>query len=698
MSNAQQPHNAGKKTLRSKQSDEPTSQRPALRFGQPNLNARQIAKSLLPYSDDPISLLLWPPNLFAFTGSILGLTGAYYLIVSPPRDENNDIRQTWPPKPDDKEIDDNEQEFLMYEWLYEWIENHKEAVNQEKGKNKDLNDWAYYVRTVGWEWRKRIGECEESYLEKILHPSGVEETGGESTIEDVIKDIVPAEVLKIWELFSSGFSPGMDGDIMDLRCNAEENKMRKAHWIFFVLLVTLHAIADEACSGWGKRKSIHIPGETKKTPAQKFAERQLSARGTLATINEHRCRVLPKRHTPIIGTTLRSLSSNLAFHRSSVDVVWRQSVNSPLIKKTNEGAKEDEKGEISSLQVLLFPWPFDVRATDFKSMKVLGESVVASHKSEAFFEYDPTSEDEEERGKIKNFRLLLRATIERAIKEAGRIDLVILPESSISEDYVKELEKVLKENNISGYIAGVRIKGAFQPVRNGKAKASKRRFNRNVVYCRMFDTKSWVPIAREEYRQDKHHRWRLTRTQVRQYQLGGSLSSKKDWWEGTKLVSRKVTFINIGENLTICPLICEDLARQEPIADLVRTVGPSLVITILMDGPQTSDRWPANYASVLADDPGCSVITLTSIGMVNRYQVPWREKSRAVAHWKEAQGIPTPIELDDDETGIILYLNVDVKKEKIADGREEQVGTSYLTLGGINHIKDSKGLRLKLMS
>src|SRR6185436_9889999 len=105
--------------------------------------------------------------------------------------------------------------------------------------------------------------------------------------------------------------------------------------------------------------------------------------------------------------------------------------------------------------------------------------------------------------------------------------------------------------------------------------------------------------------------WRLTRTQVKQYQLGGSLLSKKEWWEGTKLVSRKVTFINVGENLTICPLICEDLARQEPIADLIRTVGPSLVITILMDGPQKRERWSARYASVLSEDPGSAVITLT---------------------------------------------------------------------------------------
>lgn len=65
-------------------------------------------------------------------------------------------------------------------------------------------------------------------------------------------------------------------------------------------------------------------------------------------------------------------------------------------------------------------------------------------------------------------------------------------------------------------------------------------------------------------------------------------------------------------------LVCEDLARQDPAADLIRAVGPNLLIALLMDGPQLSGRWPARYASVLAEDPGTSVLTLTSLGMAER--------------------------------------------------------------------------------
>jgi len=49
-------------------------------------------------------------------------------------------------------------------------------------------------------------------------------------------------------------------------------------------------------------------------------------------------------------------------------------------------------------------------------------------------------------------------------------------------------------------------------------------------------------------------------------------------------------------------LICEDLARLDPVNDLVRAVGPNLVMSLLMDGPQLTTRWPARYATVLADD------------------------------------------------------------------------------------------------
>ena len=79
---------------------------------------------------------------------------------------------------------------------------------------------------------------------------------------------------------------------------------------------------------------------------------------------------------------------------------------------------------------------------------------------------------------------------------------------------------------------------------------------------------------------------------------------------------RSLQFLELSEGLTLVAVVCEDLARLDEVAELLRDVGPTLVVTILLDGPQLARRWTARYASVLADDPGTAVLTLTAHGMV----------------------------------------------------------------------------------
>jgi hypothetical protein len=125
--------------------------------------------------------------------------------------------------------------------------------------------------------------------------------------------------------------------------------------------------------------------------------------------------------------------------------------------------------------------------------------------------------------------------------------------------------------------------------------------------------------------------------------------------------------------MTLCHLICEDLARQDPIADLIRHIGPSLVVTILLDGPQRTDRWSSRYASVLSEDPGCSVITLTSFGLVKRWSSPYRPLSRAVALWSEKDRPIREIELATGADAVLLNLEVEKTSEVTADGRKESI-------------------------
>ncbi len=109
----------------------------------------------------------------------------------------------------------------------------------------------------------------------------------------------------------------------------------------------------------------------------------------------------------------------------------------------------------------------------------------------------------------------------------------------------------------------------------------------------------------------------LDSLQIENYGLATQLRPQKFWWEGIELPHRNLHFFVLRDWLCGCVLICEDLARQDPAGHIVRAVGPDLVIALLFDGPQIPTRWPAYHATVLADDPGSSVLTLSCLGMTN---------------------------------------------------------------------------------
>jgi hypothetical protein len=164
------------------------------------------------------SLLLWPPNLFAFTSLILGTTGAYYLVVSPPRDEEDPYarRQIWPPQ------------------------------KYEETDFGTENRWEERVRDLGQDWRKQLNNKSRSYFIENLYNASLDVL----ILDKIIQEATPLGIQDIWKNFSSGFDKN---DIKDLLCKSEDSEIRDTHWKYFVDLMTLHAIADEACVGWGIR-------------------------------------------------------------------------------------------------------------------------------------------------------------------------------------------------------------------------------------------------------------------------------------------------------------------------------------------------------------------------------------------------------------------------------------------------------------
>jgi hypothetical protein len=195
--------------------------------------------------------------------------------------------------------------------------------------------------------------------------------------------------------------------------------------------------------------------------------------------------------------------------------------------------------------------------------------------------------------------------------------------------------------------------------------------------------------TQETHYQGKHHRWRLDPSQVAAYGLGHAMSDKSHWWEAIRIGERTCSFFGVNKWLTFCALICEDLARQDPVAQLVRSVGPNLVIALLMDGPQVAQRWSARYATVLADDPRSSVLTLTSAGMVDLAISQDGRGPRSVGLWKDAHSPARPIVLNPKAEGVVVSLGCRMMEEWTADGRDDEKSTGYLALTGIHQVYPS---------
>jgi len=254
---------------------------------------------------------------------------------------------------------------------------------------------------------------------------------------------------------------------------------------------------------------------------------------------------------------------------------------------------------------------------------------------------------------LDRFERVLRASK----AQADEIHGVVLPELAVTDTDLPEIWKRL----------AAAFPGAFLIAGTGAAPVKKEFYSKNEVACWFGSPRKGVPLP---ISQKKHHRWLLDSSQLQQYgltpRLGGQLL-----WENIGLGARELKFFPLTGSLTLCFLICEDLARPDPIGDLIRAVGPNLVIALLMDGPQLTHRWAARYAAALADDPGSSVLSLTSIGMARLSTPLGKPESRVVALWKDASRGPFEIELPQDADALVLNLSLDQTEEWSADGRSD---------------------------
>jgi hypothetical protein len=397
-------------------------------------------------------------------------------------------------------------------------------------------------------------------------------------------------------------------------------------WATCCDLLTLHALADKASEGAG------LPPSDPETAVEFLtrANDKLGVTGSLAELPTDRIRVLPKMRTPQVGITIRSLSHHLSVCRSEVDVQWQ---TYPSFVDTQR-----------DIRLLLCPWPLWVDADDFAECPGKLANLPSAY---GFFSYSP---------RVQFDLSMLKRTL-GAASRIGSIDGVVLPEACVLESDIGPIQEALTVYKIPLLLTGVRGPRT------------------NHAYLGLLDQtqNTWG-----SFRQDKHHRWQIDRGQIESYGL--ELKAEKLWWEAIDVPRRALTFVTFSSWLTMCHLICEDLSRQEPVTGVVRGVGPNLVVALLQDGPQLKVRWPGQYASVLADDPGSSVLTLTSLGMALRSRKAGAfSECPTIALWADRDQ-KQEIQLERNAVAVLITVRPKESTEWTADGRSDGQVAGLLSL------------------
>jgi hypothetical protein len=461
----------------------------------------------------------------------------------------------------------------------------------------------------------------------------------------------------------SGPLPELLSEEWEAFCERAEDPLERLvsgdDWRMCEALITLHAIADEACAGLG----LALDRADARGCIYRARARELLAQtGSLARIPTDALRVLPKTLTSPSGTSQRSLSRYACMLGPRIDIRWYK------LPARRRGTGP----EAEAVNLLLLPWPLRVRESDFRPL----DGSVRGQDGERFglFQFAPSEKLDLD---------LLDRVLLAARDEVEAVDVVFLPETAVDESEVADLEALLDDHGVGFVNAGVRGHPA-QPgglARNWVHTGISPKLQKGGRDPRATG-EEWFHI-----RQPKLNRWSLDEAQVYQYHLGGVLHPHIRWWEGIEVPPRLLQVVELGEGITLVILVCEDLAQSDGLADVLRAVAPTAVAAFLLDGPQLGSRWAARYASVLADDPGSAVTTLTSFGMTERSRPHGPDASRVIALWKDpARGL-REIPLEPGAQGVLLSTCLDRTKRRSADGRTPVANATETFLGSVYQIR-----------
>lgn len=493
----------------------------------------------------------------------------------------------------------------------------------------------------------------------------------------------PEFVQEQWEIILKAWGSRASVTLLRGAKNKQGKLVTRDWWAaIFVLLIA----SDEASEGLGHfifdehgvgnlpdastaRKLFHKDGLHNKIPdigstmyrltnnawrvddvGNKHAKMSLPSLGVAA--NPSVISVQPKGRVTAVGCSVRNLSRNLAAvgPLGSVRCNWQQ------LSRPAQGEKP------SQINLLLIPMPYEIRGSDFR--KTGNESFGITQRWLG-----------KSAPKIDDFAESIAALVRKGMEDSD-IHGILLPEYALN---YKSIEKVVPaifkaSNNKAMFI----VTGSSMNCENEPGNIVMTHIWEGVC-CREQGTEE-APLDQKfrEFSQRKHQRWRLEEGQIGTYGLGSRLDPSKTWWEDHDIGRRELHFFQIAEDTVFTSLICEDLARNDPCHDIIRAIAPNLVFALLMDGPQLATRWPARFAGSLADDPGCTVLTFTSYGLIERsnFQFPEGGKT-AVGLLRDSAGQTTEIALPKGKDAVIVSLQSKRAKDKTMDDRETKHASKW---------------------
>lgn len=542
----------------------------------------QTIRRVLPASlKNPSGRRLWakapalPPDLFAVCGHLIEVSGAYQYIAAP--------FSSGDPKGSD-------------------FEYRRKSVLQTR---TDLASWTELGRSWRQEATRRVRAEVDALWQSLCSYRD----------QPLQLDRDPTREAPGWWKYAYALfiiADEASGDLGFASGNADANWANTLYADFLEAITLKDVIppSDPSVRAEQRHRSRHVPAET-------------IAFGAEETV----VRVLPKGRTTELGCVMRTLSHNLALLPPAgyARAHWNQS-------------SQTASNNFNDLNVLLVPFPYVIRPGSFygiESEKLPDEKRWGRFRVAQTW-LNPPGEafppiDESIRFASVASSNAIADFIEELLRQSERagssINIVVLPEYALDWATYDVVARRLRDNwpQVSTLISGVSV-DCNQNVGN------------LVTTTRFEKSPRGSTREAESHSRRKHHRWLVEESQIRGYGLEDDLSPDVQWWEYLELGERVLQMDVVNNSSTLTAVICEDLARVDPALAILRSVGPNLVVALLMDGAQIKQRWPGTYATTLADDPGSSVLSFTSLGLIERSNAvrgPAGEPtSRSIALWK----------------------------------------------------------------